>query len=425
MSTVNKGRKIWYGWWIVLAGSIINGIGGGINWYGFTVFFLPLRRDLSISYAQTSLIFSASRLEAGFLGPITGWLIDRFGPKLLVIIGASLTGTGYLLLSRSTTFWSVFILYVFVISLGYNGGFYLCITTTINNWFIRLRSIAMGIVFAANGVGGAIIVPILGILVAEVGWRFAAVVAGGIILIIVPALAFVLRQSPESIGLMPDGYSNPQKDMQPEAKTMSNNNFLPGQAIRTKAFWLTAVAILLRMTTTMGLMVHLVPILVWKGISEPTAAYLVSFQALACVPLFLALGWLGLKMSKTTLCALGAISAIIGCLGLLFLPTSLGVFLFLLGLIILTSSIVNNWTVVGDFFGRTHFATIQGMMAPLHSLGGFIAPIYLGWSFDTTGGYFDSILVTTVALLMSSVLFFILKPPVLPTNTSRLTSSKL
>ena len=416
---MKNGRKIWYGWWIVLAGSIINGIGGGINWYGFTVFFLPLRRDLSINYAQTSLIFSASRLEAGFIGPITGWLIDRFGPRILVMIGAAITGTGYLFLSRADNFWTVFVLYVFVISLGYNGGFYLCITATINNWFIRLRSMVMGTVFAANGIGGAILVPILGILVAEMGWRFAAVIAGGIILGIVPAMALVLHKSPESRGLLPDGYPTAKANTPPNEKALRSNNFSSRQAVKTKAFWLITVAILLRMTTTMGLLVHIVPILVWQGLSEQTAAYLVSFQALAAAPIFILLGWLGLKMSKTLLCGLGTISAIIGCLTLLFLPTSLGIFVFLLGLIFLTSSIVNNWTVVGDFFGRTHFATIQGIMAPIHSIGGFLAPIYFGWSFDMTGGYTTAIRVTIALLVMSSFLFFVSRAPVLPSQVSR------
>ena len=121
-------------------------------------------------------------------------------------------------------------------------------------------------------------------------------------------------------------------------------------------------------------------------------------------------------MSKTLLCGLGTMSAIIGCLGILFLPTSLGLFVFLSGLILLTSSIVNNWTVVGDFFGRTHFATIQGIMSPIHSVGGFLAPIYFGWSFDMTGGYTTAIRVAIVVLVMSSFIFFVVRPPVLPTT---------
>ena len=83
------GSRIFYGWWILLLGAVINGIGSGIAYHGFTVFFLPLKRDLGVSSAAISLLYGAARLEGGFEGPVVGYLIDRFGFRKMIIIGSA------------------------------------------------------------------------------------------------------------------------------------------------------------------------------------------------------------------------------------------------------------------------------------------------------------------------------------------------
>src|SRR5688572_13824823 len=101
----------------------VNALGGGIQSYGFSVFFLPLRDSLGISSASASLIFSLSRAEGAIEGPLAGYLIDRFGARTMIAIGASIMATGYIVLAGADSYIMVLIIYLGVISVGFNCGF--------------------------------------------------------------------------------------------------------------------------------------------------------------------------------------------------------------------------------------------------------------------------------------------------------------
>jgi MFS family permease len=103
--------RVFYGWWIVGLASLIQAVGGGILYQSFTVFFLPLRRDLGVSSWAISLLYGAARLEGGFEGPVVGYLIDRLGSRSLIIIGGGMAGTGLILLSTVHSYLSFFLIY--------------------------------------------------------------------------------------------------------------------------------------------------------------------------------------------------------------------------------------------------------------------------------------------------------------------------
>ena len=113
--------RIFYGGWIVILGSLIQGVEGGILYNCFTVFFLPLKRDFGVDSATISLLYGVARLEGGFEGPIVGYLIDKFGPRPIIIGGGIMAGVGLILLSTVQNFWIFFFIFVFIVSLGYNA----------------------------------------------------------------------------------------------------------------------------------------------------------------------------------------------------------------------------------------------------------------------------------------------------------------
>src|SRR4030042_1393156 len=195
--------RIFYGWWILALGALINGIGIGIIYHSFTVFFLPLKRDLGVSSAAISLLYDAARLEGGLEGPVIGHLIDRFGSRNLIIVGASLAGIGLILLSTVHEFLSFFLIYILIVALGSNAGFFHPVSTAVNKWFIRRRGIAFSVITASGSIGGMIMAPVLSYIILNFGWRTGAVFSGLIILIV--ALPSVLRfkNSPEDMGLLP------------------------------------------------------------------------------------------------------------------------------------------------------------------------------------------------------------------------------
>jgi len=173
----NRLAGLYYGWRMIGVVSALRILGGGLHQYGFTVFFLPVTQDLGLTRASTALAFSLARAEGSLTAPIVGYLLDRYGPKPLMLAAAGFAGVGYILFSFVTDYTTFLIVYLGVISLAFNAGFVHAPTVVANSWFISLRARAMTVVSAAVPVGGALITPLLAIAVQNLGWRWAALVA--------------------------------------------------------------------------------------------------------------------------------------------------------------------------------------------------------------------------------------------------------
>ena len=173
-----KGGGIFYGWWIVAATCVVNAIGGGVYFYGFSVFFLPIKQALNLSSASTSLIFSLSRAEGAVEGPLAGYLIDRYGPRRMLTVGSLIVAVGYILLSRVNSFATFLIVYLGIVSLAFNAAFSGSTMAVVNNWFIRRKGLAMAISIAAFSLGGSIIAPLLAFGIHHLGWRTTLILSG-------------------------------------------------------------------------------------------------------------------------------------------------------------------------------------------------------------------------------------------------------
>jgi len=154
--------RIFYGWRMVGLVSAIRIVGGGLHQFGFTVFFLPISQDLGLSRAATSLAFSLSRAQGAIEAPLVGYLIDRYGPRPILVTAVFLAGVGYILLSWVNSYTSFMIVYLGVICLAFVAGFIHSPMVVANSWFIRQRARAMTVVSAAVPIGGALISPLFG-----------------------------------------------------------------------------------------------------------------------------------------------------------------------------------------------------------------------------------------------------------------------
>lgn len=135
-----KFSNLYYGWVMVGVVSAMRMFGGGLHGYGFTVFFLPVSHDLGLNRAQTSLAFSLARAEGAIEAPLIGYLVDRFGPRPLMVTAALLAGIGYISLSWVNGYWGFLAVYLGLISLAYSAGFIQTPMVVANNWFIRRRA---------------------------------------------------------------------------------------------------------------------------------------------------------------------------------------------------------------------------------------------------------------------------------------------
>ena len=115
--------RVFYGWWIVAAGGILNALAGGTYHSGLSVYFLPVTRDFGLNRAATSLAYGLARLEGGIVGPVTGYLVDRLGPRTMITVGGLIASLGFFLLALTPNFTTFLLVYVGVLALGVHVGF--------------------------------------------------------------------------------------------------------------------------------------------------------------------------------------------------------------------------------------------------------------------------------------------------------------
>jgi len=410
-----QARGAFYGWWILGASALTNGIGGSIHWQGFTVMFLPVAESLGLSRAQTAMAFSLSRAENGIMGPFTGWLVDRYGPRPLMIGGTILVGIGYIMLSRTTSYRDFVLVYIFVISIGASTSFMQATTTALNAWFVRRRGMVMALNSAAFRVGGAFMVPLLSVVVLKWGWETAALWVGVMMIVLVAPLALFMRRSPEQYGMLPDG--DIREISESGAKSVSGTktgeeDWEVKEAIKTRAFYVLAAGTVLRMSVHGAIFVHLIPILVWKDASPQGAANMVGLLALVSVPLIIFLGWVSDKVSRQKILAGAYVLSGTGLILMNFVDSTVGVFLALLLFAGSEAGSALNWALVGDLFGRKKFATIRGILSPMYNAALFVTPVAAGWIFDKTESY-EIVLLTGGGLFFAAaIVFFSLQAPV-------------
>src|SRR6267378_3014914 len=201
-SCVPRG-PLFYGWWIVAAGFGIEFLIGALMFHAYGAYAVLLREEFGWSKTILSAAFAMSRAESGILGPVQGWLTDRFGPRALIRVGMTIFGVGFLLFSRIDGP-VVFFLTFFMMALGSSLGGYLPVSVAIVTWFRRRRALALSISGMGMSTGG-LLAPVVALSLTRFGWRWTAVASGLLVLAIGVPLAQIVRHRPEAYGLRPDG----------------------------------------------------------------------------------------------------------------------------------------------------------------------------------------------------------------------------
>jgi len=408
--------RVFYGWWIVAIGCVQDAVKGGLFNTGFTLYFLPVLTELNLSRAATSLPFSLSRLEAALGAPLVGYLIDRFDVRMMLVSGTLLAGVGLILLSLTHSYLLFLLVFIGPLSFGFQAGFNQATLAVVAHWFRRKRGLAMAIVQTGQAIGGVLIFPLVALAVLKLGWRTAAVLSGFSVLLLLP-LVLLIRRSPESMGLLPDGeHSRSTSAVAPAHSPADEREFSTREALRTPTFWLLAAFHGLRNVPYAGVTVHLVPLLVWKGLDEAGAAFYVGLTALATIVVRPLTGWLGDRQSKQ---AVGAVGVLLGAAGLVVLAYGDGAWwaLVLFAVLFSFGDGVNSvtWALVGDVFGRAHFATIRGWISMFQSFASMPAAVYTGWVYDRTQNYTQALIVFVVCYGAAAIVLWLIPEPTRPT----------
>jgi len=394
-------RKIFYGWWIVLASAILNFFAGGTFFYGFTVFFNPIRDTFGWTAAVTSVAFVLQRLESGILGPVAGFLVDRLGPRKLMLGGWSIIGLGFLLMSRLNSLWA-FYAYFLVIGTGFSFSTSIVTNAAVANWFTKKRSRAMTLMYLGFGVSGTL-VPLLALSIGRFGWRETLVITGiGLWVIGIP-LCFLMRHRPEQYGYLPDGETRVAKDASANVANLhspsevvghnlssSATGFSAKEALRTRTFWLLSFVFFFQHIGTSAVMVHIVPYLESVAVPTTIAATAVTGMTLCSLIGRLSFGLLGDFANKRYLITIAITLQIFGILIFSFVDMN-RIWLIVPFLLIYGSGyggpIPLRPSLQADYFGTKSFGTIMGLMSVVSMLGGLTSPVVAGWIFDVMGSY--------------------------------------
>jgi MFS family permease len=400
---------------MVAASAALRVLGSGLHSFGFTIFFLPLSQDLGLSRTATSFAFSLARAEGAIEGPIIGHVLDRYGPRPVMFTAVLLMGVGYLLLSTVHSYATFLVVYIGVISLAHSGGFMHAPMVLTNSWFIRKRARAITINSASFSLGGVLIAPVLSAIVLSWGWRWGAAFAGVMFLLIGVPLSLTIRRSPESMGLLPDG-DNPSTSMEdrknePQRRAPAEVDVTTGEAFRSFTFWTLVLGNAVRNMSYHAIATHFVPLMVWKGMSQPQAAFLLSSFAFLGMTSTLLLGWFADRVNKPRLVA-GILFVAAG--GMLLPVFGSSMWLLLLFTLLFTaveSTYAIGWAVVGDFFGRKHFAKIRGYMSFFYMWGGVAGPVIAGAIYDRWQTYEPMLWALVLLFALSGAIFGMLIKP--------------
>jgi len=418
-------RKIFYGWWIVLASAVLNIFAGGTFFYGFTVFFNPIKDTFRWSAAVTSVAFVFQRLEAGVLGPIAGFLVDRVGPRKLMLAGWSVIGLGFLAMSRINSLWAFYGSFL-LITVGLSFGSFVVMNTVVAHWFTKKRSRALTLISVGFGVSGAL-VPLMALSIGYFGWRETLALIGIILCPIGILLSLVMRHKPSQYGYLPDGETRPTVDKPANVLSLHSSNEIGEQdlvpsatgftvkaALRTRAFWMLTLASFFQHIGVSAVMVHIVPYLESVKLSTTIAATVVTGMTLCSIIGRLSFGFFGDFTNKRYLIAIAFTLQTIGLVIFSFIDASKA---WLIIPFLLTYApgyggpLPLRAALQADYFGMRSFGTIMGLMASVSMLGGLFSPVVAGWLFDVTGSYHLAWQIFAFITIPAILLMLLAKPP--------------
>ena len=389
---ITRGKKprIFYGWYIVGAGAFSNFINLGIFQVGLSAFIKDVQASQGWSLSAISLGFSLKQFEQGLLSPLSGYLIDRIGPRIMACIGVVIMTIGLLIFARMDSLLSFYIAAT-VIAVGQGMGAQHAYPAAAVHWFFRKRGRAVSILSMGNAWGYTGVLGIT-LLLVLFGWRGAATISAFIFCGVSLPLALVIRHKPGPYGYLPDGdtLESTHAKGNPRSSTDIADSFTVKEAMRSLSFWLVLLCNALYSFTTTVNHVHQIPQLRSQGFSPQGAAYVVAvyggIQAIAR----LSSGWIGDKIGRHRVYLVSFI--LLGAGWITFAYISPDKF-WTIPLYFLTyglghaSYVVSGQAVVADFFGTRRYATIRGVMSSISVLGGVLGPVFAGYMFDVQGDY--------------------------------------
>ena len=400
---------------MVGAGCGLQFLQAGLLHHAFGGYVAVLQDDRGWSKTALSGAAALQQMEAAILGPVLGWVMDRFGPQGVIRIGVLLFGGGFMLLSRIDTlleFYAAFLL----VALGSSLCGFFPLNVALIHWFERKRARALSAMSLGLALGG-IFVPVVGWSLVNQGWRATAFGSGVLAIVVGLPLALVIRRRPEDYGESVDGVAHEAATTPAGGQpAFRSRDFTAREALRTPAFWLLSLGHGFALFVVGAVSVHAIAHMKEAlGYSVSAAAAVITLLTI-CQLLGVMLGWvIGDRYEKRFIAA--------GCmlmhaLGLLALTYATG----FAWLVAFTALHGVAWGLRGpfmqamraDYFGRSAIGMILGLSFMIIVVGQIGGPMIAGMLADATGNYRLGFTVLAVLAGLGSVFFVLAKRPARP-----------
>ena len=412
---------IFWGWWIVIGAIVAQfaamGSGGAIA----GVFLRPMISELGWAAAEYTIGGSTAFLVGGVAGFIVGPLVDRFGARPLMLIGAFIYAASFFLMSQVDALWQFVVLSMLAGGAGFAMIGPLVVNATLTKWFVARRGWAVALGSSGISLAGLIMPISMTGIVDWIGWRDAYVVLAAAMLAIVVPAALVMRRRPEDYGLLPDG-ADPSTRTPADTELArardrdARNSLARGEALRTGAIWLLILGYGCNTLAITAVLVHAIPFLTDHGFTRTEAALALAVNGGANLSSKFVWGYLlqrihVRRLAATALCAsatgvtLMLVSAPVGSLGLMFLAFCFWGFGF-------GGSVPLGEFIWAKYFGRVHIGAVRGIGAPFTIALGALGPVLAGLYFDAFGSYNGAFAGCVAVYLVGAIAILVSREPI-------------
>ena len=370
--------------WFTVAGAFLILLLGFASAYSFRTFFVPLQDEFGASRAAVSIAFWAAILLPFSVGPLSGTLADRWGPRLPLVGGTALVGLGLIGASVARELWHVQV--AFAVGVGRGVGLaYVPAVGAVQKWFDRRRGLASGIAVSGIGAGTLLVPPLSAVVILELDWRPALLLVGAVVAIAGGA-GGLLVTSPDKTG---------RKDRQ---NATAPTGIRLASAVRSRPFLLLFMGFLLASFGQLTPIAHLVPYAEDRGISPRTAATLLSLLGIGSAVGRFVIGSLADRTGRWR--GLGLSFAGVGMSCILWLVADemivLGIFAILVGTF-WGGSVALAPSVMADYFGTRAVSGIIGVLYAGVGVGALVGPVIARLVFDLWQGYTIAIIYSIAA----------------------------
>ncbi len=387
---------LFYGWIVVAVAFVTMAIAVNAR-TSFSLLFPAILAEFQWDRSVTAGAFSIGFVASGFFTPVVGMAMDRWGPRLVIPLGALMVIAGFLGATTVTSPLGVYVtLGVLVIS-GSIAMSYISHSMFLPHWFARKRGLAIGIAFSGVGIGSITLLPWFQNIIVTEGWRQACLVIAASVVIIIPLAAYFQRQFPGDLGLEPDGDggTSDSKTRIPVDtvvdRAWAETDWTLGLAIKTARFWWIFLAYFTALFVWYAVLVHQTIYLIESGFDSTVAA-----TALGLVGLFGIIGQIGIGALSDrigrewawTISMSGYIVCYAALLALSSAPSQLLLYLMVGMQGLLGFGLASIYGAVSaEIFSGHRFATIFALAGLGGNMGAGAGPWVMGYIFDTTGSY--------------------------------------